>query len=81
MQLVPDSLKKIDSKKLRSHTQISDNALDWWDFTFNDTWIYYFRATDYLNKKTKHQEFSSEIEFFAFDPDTKTAYYHFLGID
>jgi hypothetical protein len=52
----------------------------WWDYQIQSDWIYYLRVSRSGNDSSK-RGFAGETEYFAFNPKTQTAYYHFLGID
>jgi hypothetical protein len=52
----------------------------WWDYQIQSGWIYYLRVSP-SGKDSGERGFAGETEYFAYNPKTQIAYYHFIGID
>jgi hypothetical protein len=53
---------------------------DWWDYQIQSDWVYYLRNYS-SGSESGPKGFFSETEYFAYNPKTHIAYYHFIGID
>ena len=81
-RLVPSGLTELKMKEMRQETP-SEGGTDppsWWTYRYEPDWIY-FLCREMRRGDLRKKGFASETEYYAYDPDTKTAYYRFLGID
>jgi hypothetical protein len=75
-KLVPERLARETAKEMDRSVPLECGGVpEWWDYRNDSQWVYYLRKTG-----SRHG-FGEEVEYFAFDPATQTAYYHFTGID
>lgn len=87
----PEVFQRLIPEGLAKTLEISDRfdlerRPDWWKPTLKQSWLVYQRVDGYkegqdVPSKPFKKGFYSETEFFAYDPETQTAYYHFSGID
>ncbi len=76
-------LKDLRAKSDQNPCQGSQGSSgpEWWDFAAqNPDWIYFCREVDPRDSSAS-ASFAYEWEVMAYDPKTKTAYYHYVGID
>ena len=59
--------------------EFDENIPKWWDYQIQSDWIYYLRISPQYGLGKRG--FASETEYFAYNPKTQIAYYHFVGID
>jgi hypothetical protein len=81
-KLVSTNLIKKTAEEMKCDTpgEAGGDAPDWWDYKIQSDWIYYLRNYSSANDSGP-KGFFSETEYFAYNPKTQTAYYHFIGID
>ena len=72
--------KTADEMKTEMPMEIGGKIPEWWNFQIQSEWVYYLRVSPATNS-TATRSFSNETEYFAYNPKTQTAYYHFIGID
>jgi hypothetical protein len=86
-KLVPVQLQKKTVEEFRADVpgESGDDLPTWWDCKIGRGWTYYLRVFPRSNEKPFGHPglkgFASETEFFAYNPSTHLAYYHFIGID
>ena len=80
-KLVSANLKKKTAEDMKRDTpgEFGGDVPKWWDYQIQSDWIYYLRVSTSSNESKKG--FSGETEYFAYNPKTQIAYYHFIGID
>jgi hypothetical protein len=81
-QLVSTNLTKKTSEQMENDmpVEIGGEIPKWWDYQIQSGWLYYLRVSPATNSVAT-RTFSNETEYFAYNPKTQIAYYHFLGID
>jgi hypothetical protein len=81
-KLVSTNLKKKTAEEMKRDTpgEYGGDTPDWWDYQIQSDWIYYLRVYSSANESGL-KGFFSEDEYFAYNPKTQIAYYHFIGID
>ena len=81
-KLVSTNLAKKTAEQVEGEMphEFGGDVPKWWDYKIQPDWIYYLRNSPATNS-TATRGFSSESEFFSYNPKTQTAYYHFIGID
>ncbi len=82
-RLLPLGLKALTTEEAQMDYTHGSKP-DWWDFRFDDTWLYYGRGEDGgmgSSDKNRESEFAYEREMMAYDPATGNCYYFFVGID
>ena len=77
-RLIPGGLENTAPDKFVVPSE--NNVPSWWAMHVNSTCICHLRDERGQEKPCKNG-FSRETEYFAYDPQTQTAYYHFIGID
>jgi hypothetical protein len=81
LRLVPPGLTKQTLEDIKKTAfEISSEDPSWWTFRYKSDWTYYLHSGYGLGYRGKHG-FASETEYYAYDPNTSTAYYRFIGID
>lgn len=86
-KLVPVHLQQKTAEEMKSETpgESGSDLPTWWAYRIDSEWIYYLRIFSSYKEKVLGQSgpkgFAWETEFFAYDPKTHFAYYHFVGID
>jgi hypothetical protein len=83
-RLVPSGLTERTAAEMERETpgESGSSAPSWWTYRYQSGWIYFLRNDDNFGQdKPAKKGFFNETEYFAYDPNTKTAYYRFLGID
>jgi len=73
-------IKTAEEMKRDAPGELGDSVPHWWDYQVESNWVYFLRVSPATNS-TATRGFSSEIEYFAYNPKTQMAYYHFIGID
>jgi len=81
-KLVSTNLVKKTAEEMKRDTpgEYDGDLPAWWDYQIQPDWIYYLRNYSSANESGL-KGFFSETEYFAYNPKTQTAYYHFIGID
>ena len=81
-RLVPSGLTERTAADMAKDTpyESGSNVPVWWTYRHQSGWIYFLR-NDFGRDKPAKKGFYCETEYFAYDPNTKTACYRFLGID
>ena len=72
--------KTFEEMKNETPVEIGGDVPKWWDYKVESGCIYYLRLSPTTNR-TATRGFSNETEYFAYNPKTHLAYYHFIGID
>jgi hypothetical protein len=86
-KLVPIRLQIKTAEEMKSETpgESGSESPTWWDYKIDSNWTYYLRIFSSYKEKVSGQSapkgFAWEAEYFAYDPKTHLAYYHFVGID
>ena len=81
-RLVPPDLMAIPADLLRKKVGYSSGSQpEWWSFQFEPSWRYHWREHTHEARALGKKGFYWELEIYAYDPATKTAYYRFSGID
>jgi hypothetical protein len=81
-KLISTNLTRKTSEEMKNETpvEIGGDVPKWWDYKVESDCIYYLRLSPTANS-TATRGFSNETEYFAYNPKTHLAYYHFIGID
>jgi hypothetical protein len=81
-KLVSANLNKKNAAEMERDMprESGDDLPKWWDYQIQSDWIYYLRVYSSM-KNSGPKGFFSETEYFAYNPKTQIAYYHFIGID
>ena len=81
-KLVSVNLKKKTAEEMKRDTpgESGGEIPSWWDYQIQSDWIYYLRFYS-SEKESGLKGFFWETEYFAYNPKTQMAYYHFVGID
>ena len=73
-------MKTVEEMKSDAPGESGGNIPKSWDYSVESEWIYYLRVSP-SNSGSGKRDFSNETEYFAYNPKTQIAYYHFIGID
>ena len=81
-KLMPSGLTECTMQKIKADlpTETGSKIPTWWTHDYQPGWLYFMRD-DFNKEQPQKKGFHSELEYFIYDPNSKTAYYHFLGID
>ncbi len=81
-RLVSDDLIPLSMSDMKKSVPFESSARppEWWTYRYHEDWLYFLRNEIHRDKPAK-RGFYSETEYLAYDPNTQTAYYRFLGID
>jgi hypothetical protein len=82
-KLVSTNLVKKTAEEMERDAphEIDGDVPKWWDYQIQPDWTYYLRVSPSGGSHARTRGFSNETEYFAYNPKTQIAYYHFLGID
>jgi hypothetical protein len=87
-KLIPAHLQKKSLEDFKNNipVELDGNLPLWWDFSQEAGWVYYSRTyrineNNLKNIQPGEKGFFNETEYYAFNPKTGIAYYHFIGID